>query len=142
MKTESYVSLKSREELLSAISERGVQVREDSTEEELRFKAHRAMRSDFVRTSLSFLIVGSLRRQGTGTLIRFRIMPGLSTILTAALLLGMLIYSMVQTLVLHNPVNPWGSMVFLLMLAATLLAVILLYFLRKKKVRDDILRLL
>lgn len=138
MKYEEHHSARPPEELLAAIP--GLRVREGGGDE-TRFTARRAQRSEFTRTALSFVIEGALRGQETGSVLRFRILPGLSSILSFAALLAAWIWSLVHVLT-KNYVDREGALLFLVVSTAALIVLCLFYRLRKKEVREDLLRLL
>ena len=138
MKTEEFLSARPPEELLAAIP--GLRIREGSGEE-TRFTARRAQHNEFSRTTLSFVIKGTLCRQETGSALRFRILPGLSSILSFVALLAAWISSLVHILT-KNYVDQEGALLFLIVSTVALGVLCLFYRLRKKEVREDLLRLL
>ena len=138
MKYEEVLSARPPEDLLAAIP--GLRVR-DGGGEETRFTARRAQRREFDRTTLSFVIEGALRGQEEGSALRFRVLPGLSSVLSFLVLLAAWIWSLVHMLT-ENYVNREGALLFLAISTAALIVLCLFYRLRKKEVREDFLRLL
>ena len=142
MKVEHIVSRKSREALMAAFQEQDIRFADGDDLGEIRFTGRRSLRNDTFRSSLSYVIEGTLRADPRGTDVGFRIRPGLSTILSLLVILGLLGWSGYHTLVLKSPSDAGGSPLFFGLLALTLVATVVLYFYRKKKIREDFLRLL
>ncbi len=142
MKYLEFQTLKTPEELMASFSEQGIRILKNSTEDEVFFRAPRTLRYDLGRASVSYVIDGALRRLPKGTAVRFRVLPGLSSLLTILLLLGLLIYSVTRALAPESSGSPMASPVFLGLLGVSLLWSVLSLFLRRKEVRDDFLRLM
>lgn len=140
MKYEQLLSLKTEAQLITEISLRGIRIRNKSTEEETFFLAHRTNGNRYSQSPLDYWIEGSLRPQERGTLVRFRILPGLSSILSLLFLLGMIVFSLCRNPAPESGPDPLSSPLFPILIGVTLLVGVVFFFLRLKEVRDDFLR--
>ena len=137
MNCEEYLSPKSREELLSSIPR--IRLREGGAGESARFTVPRDWRNEFSRGGLDFRICGTLSGCGSGTRVRFRVLPGPSSLFTFLLLLGILVFCLARLLIRGmDSVSP----VFLVLVSSFFLIRVTFWLLLRREVRKDFLCLL
>ena len=124
--------------MLDILSRQGVKILEDSTDTETRFAAERGQHKSFTRTGLTWVIRGSILPHGRGTEIRYRVGPGISSLLSMVVLAGVLLYA-VFSLFMGKSADPASAYRFLAVGLAANAFLYFFYFLMKKEIREQFL---